>query len=70
MRSHLAHFYESGEKVPQSGLYLAMDPSGAVSYGKLAFEKDEAFPLCSRCDGVRYTLLYTLPSHIFNSKQA
>lgn len=52
--------YSSGEQVPQSGLYMAMHPSGAVSYGKLAFDKGEAFPLCSRCDEVRYTLLRKL----------
>lgn len=52
--------YSSGEPVPQSGIYLALHPSGAVSYGKLAFDKGEAFPLCSRCDEVRYTLLRQL----------
>jgi hypothetical protein len=52
--------YSSGEQVPQSGLYLAMHPSGSVSYGRLAFDKGEAFPLCSRCDEVRYTLLRRL----------
>jgi hypothetical protein len=62
--------YTSGEVVPQSGLYVAFHPSGTVSYGKLAFEKGEAFPLCSRCDDVRYTLLRALPSRIFHSKQA
>lgn len=64
------HSYRSGQVVPQTGLYLAIHPSGAVSYGKLAFDKGEAFPLCSRCDNVRYTLLQVLPSHIFKSKQA
>ena len=52
--------YTSGEEVPQSGLYLALHPSGAVSYGKVSFDKGEAFPLCSRCDEVRYTLLHKL----------
>ncbi len=62
--------YISGQLVPQTGLYLAIHPTGAVSYGKLAFDKGEAFPLCSRCDDVRYTLLRVLPSHVFHSKQA
>lgn len=57
---NVARSYSSGEEVPHSGLYLAMHPSGAVSYGKLAFDKGEAFPLCSRCDEVRYTLLCKL----------
>jgi hypothetical protein len=55
--------YSSGEEVPHSGLYLAMHPNGAVSYGKLAFDKGEAFPLCSRCDEVRYTLLRKLAAN-------
>ena len=62
--------YRSGQVVPQTGLYVAVHPDGAVSYGKLAFDKGEAFPLCSRCDDVRYMLLHVLPSHIFRSKQA
>jgi hypothetical protein len=57
---NVSRSYTSGEQVPQSGLYLALHPSGAVSYGKLAFDKGEAFPLCSRCDEVRYTLLRRL----------
>ena len=67
---HVPKSYSSGQAVPRTGLYLAMHPSGAVSYGKLAFDKGEPFPLCSRCDDVRYTLLRVLPSHIFHSKQA
>lgn len=67
---HDPRSYKSGQVVPQTGLYLAINPSGAVSYGKLAFDKGEAFPLCSRCDDVRYTLLYVLPAHIFHSKLA
>jgi hypothetical protein len=58
---HASPSYSSGEVVPQSGLYLALHPTGVVSYGKILFDKGEPFPLCSRCDGVRYTLLYTLP---------
>lgn len=50
--------YTSGEVVPQSGLYVAMHPGGAVSYAELRFDKGEAFPLCSRCDHVRYSLLH------------
>ena len=61
--------YKSGQVVPQTGLYVAVHPSGAVSYGKLAFDKGEAFPLCSRCDDVRYKLLHVLPSQVFHSKQ-
>jgi hypothetical protein len=47
----------SGDVVPESGFYLALHPSGAASYGKILFDKGERFPLCSRCDDVRYTLL-------------
>jgi hypothetical protein len=60
MSPQILHSYSSGEMVPQSGLYLAFNPGAAVSYGKLAFDKGEAFPLCSRCDDVRYTLLRKL----------
>jgi hypothetical protein len=67
---NVPHSYSSGQVVPQTGLYLATHPSGAVSYGKLAFDKGEAFPLCSRCDEVRYTLLRVLPSYVFHSKRA
>ena len=62
--------YTSGQVVPQTGLYQAIDPSGSVSYGKLAFDKGEPFPQCSRCDNVRYMLVHVLPSHVFHSKQA
>jgi hypothetical protein len=62
--------FSSGQVVPQTGLYLATHPSGTVSYGKVAFDKGEAFPLCSRCDDVRYMLLTVLPVHVFHSKQA
>lgn len=60
MPLHGHQYYTSGEMVPQSGLYLAFQPGAAVFYGKLAFDQGEAFPLCSRCDDVHYTLLRTL----------
>ena len=55
--SHSFLSYPSGELVPQTGHYLAHHPSGVISYGEILFQKGEPFPLCSRCDGVRYTLL-------------
>ena len=66
----VAQSYTSGQLVPHTGLYLALDPSSAVSYGKLAFDKGEPFPQCSRCDNVHYRLLRVLPSHVFHSKHA
>jgi hypothetical protein len=62
--------YSSGQVVAQTGLYVALHSSGAVSYGKPAFDKGEAFPLCSRCVDVRYMLLRALPLLVFHSKQA
>ena len=67
MSSHqVSPSYAAGQVVPQSGLYIALHPSGTVSYGKLAFDKGEDFPQCSRCDQVRYTLVRTLPGVIGN----
>lgn len=57
----LSHFtsqsFRAGEPVPQRGHYIALHPSGAASYGQILFEAGEPFPLCSRCDNVRYQLV-------------
>jgi hypothetical protein len=58
---HASRSYLSGELVPQDGLYLVFHPSRTISYGTILFDKGEPFPLCLRCDDVRYTLLRSLP---------
>lgn len=58
---HVSRSYISGELVPQDGLYLVFHPSRTITYGKILFDKGEPFPLCSRCDDVRYSLLRSLP---------
>jgi hypothetical protein len=59
--SYFSRFHVSGELVPKSGLYVALHPSGAVSYGNILFDRGERFPLCSRCNDVRYTPLRSIP---------
>ena len=61
---HASRPYLSGEPVPQDGLYLAFHPSRTISYGKILFDKGEPFPLCSRCDDVRYTLLRSVAPNL------
>ena len=62
--SHSSRSYPSGKLVPETGHYLVLHPSGALSYGKILFDKGETFPLCSRCDDVRYACLYPVPENL------
>jgi hypothetical protein len=62
--------FSSGQVVPQTGLYVALHPSGAVSYGKLAFDKGEAFPLCSRAMTCATHCSALCRWRVFHSKQA